>query len=160
MLPDDELDNYKKLRAWLLDVRDTEDFPVLDVATSFGAIGHAPPLVVASLLRRADPKDVIPHMLFILCAGSLCLQIDLLSDHFEDHIPPTPAGCVNIHWSIVLSGGHDKDPIKIDYGVPTHQNWCLSEITPQLIETMVLDFNQRTLVGRFTPVFRARAALV
>jgi hypothetical protein len=160
LLPDDEFDSYQQLRAWLLDMRETLDFPVLDVAMSFGAIGHAPPLVAASLLRRADPQDAIPHMLFILCAGSLRLQIDLMSDQLEDHIPPTPAGYVNIQWSVVLSGGPDKVPIEIDYGAPTHQNWCSSEITPQPIETMVLDFNPRTRVGRFTPLFRAGATVI
>lgn len=29
LLPNDELDNYQRLRAWLLDVRDTLEFPVL-----------------------------------------------------------------------------------------------------------------------------------
>ena len=146
LLPDDELDNYKRLRVWLLDVRDALDFPLLDVAMSFGAIGHAPPLVAASLLRRRNPRDDIPHILVVLCAGSVCLQIDLMSDHVEDHLPPISIGDVDIeYW---------------DYGAPTHQNWSTSDPTPQPIETMVLDFNPRTCVGRFTPVFRTPVTLL
>lgn len=157
LLPDDEIDNYQRLRAWLRDPRDTLDFPVLDVAMSFGSIGNAPPLVAASLLRRTDPQDDIPHMLFILCAGSVCLQIDLLSDHLDHHIQPTPMGCVNINWSVVLAAGDGRDPIRIRYGTPIHQNWSSSETTPQPIETMIFDFNPQTRVGHFTPVFRAEA---
>ena len=159
LLPDDELNNYQRLRAWLLDVGDTLEFPVLDVAMSFGAIGHAPPLVAASLLRRINPQDDVPHILLILCAGSVCLQIDLMSDYLDHHVPPTPMGSVNIKWSLVLAARPGRDPVEIDYGAPIHQNWSASETTPQPIETMVLDFNPQTSVGRFTPVFRAGTAL-
>lgn len=92
--------------------------------------------------------------------GSVRLQIDLMSDHLEDHISPTPMGCVNIQRSVVLSGGPGKGPIEIDYGAPTHQNWSSKAMTPQPIESMVLDFNPQTCFGQFTPVFRAGSTLI
>ena len=52
LLPQEELSNYQRLIAWLLDPDDNLDFPVLEVAMSFGSIGNAPPLAVGSLLRR------------------------------------------------------------------------------------------------------------
>ncbi|HEV7283295.1 MAG TPA: hypothetical protein VGN75_00455 [Kaistia sp.] len=84
LLPDAELADYAKLRAWLLDPIDGLDFPVLDVALSMRAIGNAPPLAVGMLLRHNDPQDLVPHILFLFLAGSVCLQIDLLSDDHKD----------------------------------------------------------------------------
>jgi hypothetical protein len=63
------------------------EFPRLEVGISFASIGNAPPLTSGTLLRRRDPADVVPHILFIFTAGSVCFQIDLMSDHLEDHLP-------------------------------------------------------------------------
>lgn len=68
-------------------------------------------------------------------------------------------GSVNIKWSLVLAERPGRDAIEIDYGAPIHQNWSASETPPQPIETMVLNFNPQTSVGRFTPEFRAGTAL-
>jgi hypothetical protein len=121
---------------------------------SFGSIGNAPPLVSGTLLRRVKLDDVVPHILFIFCAGSVCFQIDLLSDHKEDHIPPVPRGSVKIQYSIVIPGSEDHGSIKIEYGEPVHLNWSSSKSAPQPIKTMVLDFDPRTTQGKFTPIFR------
>lgn len=51
LLPDEELDHYTKLRAWLLDTDDNVDFPNLGVGMSFASIGNAPPIAVGTLLR-------------------------------------------------------------------------------------------------------------
>jgi tetrahydromethanopterin S-methyltransferase subunit G len=80
LLPDEELANYQKLKSWLLDIDDKVDFPVLEVALSFGTIGNSPPFVYGALLRRIDPTDEIPHILFLFSAGSVAVQIDLRSD--------------------------------------------------------------------------------
>jgi hypothetical protein len=41
LLPDEELPNYEQLRAWLLDLADNVDFPVLEVAFSYAVSEHA-----------------------------------------------------------------------------------------------------------------------
>lgn len=153
LLPDEELPNYAKLTKWILDPRDTEEFPILEVAMSFGSVENAPPLVTGQLLRRTSPTDVIPHILLVFCAGSVCLQIDLMSDRMEDHLPPVPRGCVKIQYANVLGDDNGK-AVRIAYSNPVHLNWSSPITAPQPIEAMVLDFNQRTCEARFTPVFR------
>lgn len=54
LLPENELANYNKLIAWLLNPSDAEDFPVLEVGISFASIGNAPPLATGQLLRRTS----------------------------------------------------------------------------------------------------------
>lgn len=154
LLPNEELRNYQRLQAWLLDINDVVDLPVLEVAVSFGSIGNAPPLVSGSLLRRVDPSKPIPHILFLFCAGSVCFQIDLLSDHMEDHLPPIPCGAINIKYSVVIGDDKGRKNIKIQYGDPVHQNWSSLQTSPQPIKAMMLDFNTETCEGYFTPIFR------
>lgn len=155
LLPDEELCNYRKLQAWLLDVDDNEDFSCLAVAMSFAAVGNALPLVAGTLLRRVRANDLVPHIIFIFCAGSVCFQIDLLSDHKEDHIPPVPHGSINIQYSLVIGSSHeDGRAVKIDYGAPVHLNWSATETEPQPIKAMLFDFDPKTCRGNFTPIFR------
>jgi hypothetical protein len=156
LLPEEELVNYQKLIAWLRDPADTVDFPVLEVGISFGSIGNAPMLAAAQLLRRTNPADVVPHILFLFSAGSVCLQIDLLSDHMEDHLPPVPKGSVKINYANVIGNEAGTEAVRIDYGAPTHLNWSSPLSTPQPSESMILDFDPRTCHGHFTPVFRAQ----
>lgn len=154
LLPEAELGHYEKLRVWLCDLKDSLEFPVLDVALSMASIGNAPPLVVGTLLRRVDPSDPVPHILFLFSAGSVCLQIDLMSDHHEDHLPPTPIGLVNIRWTNMIGDDAGRSPIRIDYGDPVHLNWTSLEMQPQPLGAMLLDFDPRTTEGCFTPVLR------
>lgn len=151
LLPDEERGNYRKLTAWLLDVNDAEDFPVLEVGFSFGSIGNAPPLVTGQLFRRTKSEDVVPHILFLFCAGSVCVQIDLLSDHMEDHIPLAPRGSVSINYGVVIG---PNEEVRIQYGDPLHMNWSSSIVTPQPVKSMVLHFDTVTTEGHFTPIFR------
>lgn len=154
IMPETDLAAYERLRLWLQDLSDTLDFPVLDVALSAGSVGNAPALAVATLLRRLDPDDPIPHFLFILCAGSVCLQIDLMSDQLEDHLPPTPIGAVNIRWANILAGGEGQQPIRLDYGAPVHLNWTAQSTEPQPIEFVRLDFDPQTTAAELTPLLR------
>ncbi|MEA2880616.1 MAG: hypothetical protein QOF14_5812 [Hyphomicrobiales bacterium] len=156
LLPDGELGHYRKLTEWLCKPDDTEDFPVLEVALSFGSVGNAPPYTYGALLQRTVPTDVVPHMLFLFAAGSVCCQIDLMSDHLEDHLPPVPRGAIKITQAIVVGDetGQRTDAVRIQYGNPTHFNWSSSALEPQPIENVVLDFNPATCEGRFTPVLR------
>lgn len=154
LLPDEELENYGMTRGWLLDVDDKVDLPVLKVAMSFASIGNAPHLVAGTLLRRVNPKDCVPHILFILCAGSICLQIYLRSDHLEAHIPGIQNVTINIEWSSVLGDEEGRKMISLNYGIPIHHNWSSNELTLQPVESFVTDFNPRTRAGKITPILR------
>lgn len=154
MLPEAEIGHYERLRLWLQQPNDALDFPFLDVALSFGSVGNAPQLAVATLLRRVGPADEVPHLLFILSAGSVCLQIDLMSDRLENHIPPVPMGSINIRWTNVLTAETEGVSIKIDYGQPVHLNWAGYATEPQPVEFVELDFDMKTTAARFIPVMR------
>lgn len=154
LLPHTELTNYTRLRSWLLGCNDSLEFPHLDVGISFASIGNAPPLLVGPLLRRADPKDLVPHILFIFSAGSVCFQIDLMSDHLEDHLPPLPPGTINIEWTNVLGNSDGSETVSFHYGRPKHLNWTSNESQPQPVKAIILNFNPRTNTGSLTPVFR------
>jgi len=157
LLPDDELPHYTKLIEWLDDPTDDEDFPVLEVGMSFGSIGNAPPLAYGALLKRTNPHDIIPHIVFLFAAGSVCCQIDLMSDHLEDHIPPVPRGSINIRHSVVIGDESSAGmSVRIPYGHQVHLNWSSNAVAPQPIEAMIFDFNPVTYEGGFTPEFRAQ----
>lgn len=155
LLPPEELPRYAKLRQWLLDASDREDFPVLDVGMSFTTIGPEHPLVAGTLLQRADPTAPTPHIIFILAIGPICFQIYLMSDHMEDHIELGEFGTTNITWTSVV-GDDDTGTrrAEIKYGVPVHLNWASADLEPQPIESIILDFNPTTCVGKFTPIVR------
>lgn len=156
LLPQDELGAYRRLIAWLGDPDDAEEFPVLEVALSFGSVGNAPPCAYGALLRRVVPTDVVPHILFLFAAGSVCCQIDLMSDHLEDHLPPVPRGAITIKQAIVIGDGMGQraDTVRIQYGDPAHFNWSSPALEPQPIESIVLAFDPTTCEGRLTPVLR------
>jgi hypothetical protein len=157
LLPHDELPNYRKLIDWLRDPRDNEDFPVLEVALSFGSVGNAPPHAYGALMRRTNATDPVPHILFMFSAGSVCCQIDLLSDHMEDHIPFVPCGAIKIKHNVIVGDetGKTDRTLRIEYGSPVHLNWSSSNPEPQPIERVVLDFDPATCNGHLTPIFRA-----
>jgi hypothetical protein len=156
MLPAEELTNFRKLRAWLLDVNDKLNFPYLEVGVSFGSIGNSPSLVCGSLLRRVHQNDEIPYILFVLTAGSVCLQIDLMSDHQDDHVPPILPGVTNVNWSNILEGPAGRESISIIYRDPIFLNWAPKETKPQPIEAIMFDYCTKTHVGEFFPIFRGQ----
>ncbi len=151
LLPDAELNHFTKLLAWLCDRNDPEDFPCLEVGISIGLLGNAPDIVSGTLLRRVAPTDKIPYMLFVLCAGSVCLMIDLMSDRMDDHLTWAPMGRVDINWSIVLGPNRE---LTINYGKFRPMNWASIHLIAQPIKNLVLDFNMMTTEGRFSAVFR------
>ena len=153
MLPESELGRYQKLRDWLLIVDDEVEFPILEVAMSFGSIGNAPPLVVGTLLRRAEPTDPLPYLLFVFSAGPVCLQIALMSDHEEDHYGFSHCGSISIDWVNVVGNDDLSESVRIEYGKPIHRNWSGASAIAQPVRAMVLDFDQATCEGRFTPIF-------
>jgi|GEM_PF-716296 len=153
LLPEDELDNYKKIRAWILDPNETDYSTLLEVGLSFSAIGNAPPLAVGVLLRRAIDNDVRPRIIFVFSAGSVCLQIYLRSDSLDAQLPSDQPGILGIEWSNVIVGAAGEH-IRFDYGTPLHLDWRDVATRPQPVESVTLDFSPKTTVGKFTPNFR------
>lgn len=156
LLPESETKNYTRLQQWLINTDDIEDFPVLPVGLSLGTLGNAPALVCGVLLRRKNPVAPVPHIIFLFCAGSACLQIDLKSDHLEDHVPPTMVGGIAINFRTVIGAPEISEEIEINYGAPTFFNWASKLPEPQPIEAFSLRFNTQTSEGQFTPIFRQR----
>ena len=151
LIPGDLLSQYSKLRDWLQVTNDDVEFPILDVGLSFGSIGKAPPVVSVVLLQRVDAQDLVPHLYMLFCAGSVCAQVALMSDHLEDHLPPIPMGNFNVHWYVVLGPNQE---VRIEYGDVHHFNWTAYDTTPQPVERFVFDFDSATTRASFIPVLR------
>lgn len=154
LLPTNELHHYRQLIDWLKTPKDQEPFHLLPVGMSFGSVGNAPPNAIGALLRRRNPHDTVPHMVFIFCAGSVCVQIDLMSDQLEEHLPPTPIDTLNIGWQTVLADDDGNDRITITYGEPTYLNWASLEPTLSPVESLEFDVCLRTQSVAITPRLR------
>ena len=154
LLPLDLLPQYSRLLAWLRIPEDDQDFPVLEVGLSFGSIGNAPPVVGAYLLQRTSAADAVPHLLLVFCAGSVCVQLALMSDHLEDHLPPTTMGSVSVNWAVVLGPNRE---VRIDYGRVWPHNWTQQATQPQPVASFTVDVDTVSRVAQFTP--RLRSAL-
>ena len=151
LMPDEELKNFKKLTRWIGDTGDGREITPLEVGASFASVGNAPPVVAGTLLRRRDPSDAVPYMMFIFCAGSICLQIRLRPDGIDDDLPAT--GRLGIRWSINLAkpeGGW----LKIDYGEAVQLDWSESAMILQPVEAFFLDFDPQTTHGSLMPIMR------
>ena len=159
LLPRSEWGHYEQLRAWLLDLDDAVDFPMLEVGFSCSMIGNAPPILGATLLRRTNPHDVVPHILFVFVAGSVCLYIDLRSDHMEDHIPFSPVGAVNLRWTAHVEDNETK-VMQWQYAQPVFFNWSSVSSEMQPIEAIWFRFNPETRSASFELTFRNSAVIV
>ena len=122
-------------------------------------VGNSPEVVSGTLLRRTDSNDVVPHILFVFTAVSFCLQIDLRSDHKEDHIPCSEVGAIKLKWRTSVGNISGGDSLAWEYSEPTHFNWSSSSSEPQPIDAMSLDFNPTSLAARFEPTFRKSALM-
>lgn len=156
LMPTELLPQYSKLLTWLHQLEDQTEFPALEVGLSFGSVGNAPPLVCAVLLQRTVPSDPIPHLYLLFCAGSVCTQLALMSDHLEDHLPPVKMGNVSVRWNVVIGA---EQEIRIDYGNVLPFNWTAQETKPQPVESFVFDFDTVTTAGTFTPQLRPQNQL-
>ncbi len=141
ILPHSEVQNYSKTLSWLQGSSVEPDFPKLEVALSFGSVMNAPPVIAATLLRRVDATAPFPHILFMFCAGSICFQIDLRSDHLEDHLPPVPDCSISINWKTIIGGTDDINPPPINYSSQNHFNWSTLEKTNQPIKSISIHYN-------------------
>src|SRR5690606_5433846 len=151
LLPDEELDNYQRLRAWVLAAAERSLFRSLNVTLSFASISNSPHLVCSTLLRRIDPRAAIPHIVFVFCAGSVCIQIGLMPDRFDGHLSQSTV--INIKWRSIVKGP-DGQSLLFDYGHPVHRDWSSHDPETQPVEYFWLEFNPRTCEGSITPVFR------
>ena len=133
-MPPAELPNYSKLKHWLLSQNDVEDFPFLDVGLAIGSLGNAPALVSATLLRR-DHGCRGPFALLIVCAGSACWFLDLMSDNLEEPEDLLHFGFANLNWSVQLDGG-DGEKIRIEYAPVRHFDWSSTETTLALVTSL------------------------
>ena len=155
LLPETEIANHTRLRAWLQDTDESIDSQRLDVLMSFASIGNAPNYVTGTLLRRSNDDDSIPRILFLFTAGSVCFQIDLISDEVEDRPPSLPPCPVKIRWSTVISGKRREAPAKFKYSEPICLDWTSADLEPQPVEKFRIGFNPITRAGKITPIFRA-----
>jgi hypothetical protein len=150
-MPIDELRHYRKLLEWIQYTDSALWFPILDVGVSVGALGKSPTIISASICRRVDPLDLVPYMIFIVSNGAVCLQIDLMSDDLEDHIPPIKLGAINVVYSIEDKMGS----YIVRYSEPFHQNWSASDLRPQPLRRIVTEMDLVNGRGSWTLQFRS-----
>jgi hypothetical protein len=129
LLPSDAIEHYSKLRSWVLTDSESEPFPFLDVGISIGSIGNAPPLVVATLLKRTKAPEIFPHTILGLCAGSVFWFIDLMSDDLEAPEGALPFGFLDPRWNVEISDGI-SDRVRVEYGPPQHFDWSSDSLIP------------------------------
>lgn len=154
LLPNDELNNFRRLRAWILDADDRLRFRSLDVALSFSSVGNSPELICGTLLKRVRPHDSLPYMLFIFCAGSVCFQIALMPDYLDGHLKDRALRRVGIGWKSIVQDATGRSLV-FDYGAPMYRDWSSADSQPQPVEYLWFEFNARTREGRLVPIFRS-----
>lgn len=120
------------------------------VGMSFGSIGNAPPVVMASLLKRNDDTLLIPKFIFIVVVGSVCLQLFLWGDGYAQNglVYGTPSFMSKVFL------GKPGDQLCIAYGRPHELDWSSALTQPQPLKEMVLKFHPETNEGEFSPVWR------
>jgi hypothetical protein len=153
-LPENELQHFKADQAWLIGKFDNGRIREHQVVASFGFIGNAPPIVIARLFRRRDPKAPIPYMLFVVCLGSICLQIAMKSDTFDEHVPLNACFNIKIDCNCII-GPPESQKLNVIYENPVLWDWGASKTIPQPVESMRLKYNQFTRQGEFEPIFRS-----
>jgi hypothetical protein len=155
MMPLEDLSHYRRLTTWVRQPKDDIELNALGVGLSLGSIGNAPPHAMGVLLRRREFTLPVPHFLFLFCAGSVCLQIDLKSDHLEDHLPQFQfCNVANFNWTTML-GAEGKPPeVIIAHGEPRQLDWSSNELASPPVEALRLTFNTRNSNAFFEPVYR------
>lgn len=151
LLPKEELKNFQKVVNWLDNDNDRNNQPPCIVGVSFALIGNSPPLVSGVLYKRNSPNTQLPYMIFILCVGSICLQIRLKSDEYDNHT--VEEDFLQIQWSIKLAtpeGSH----VKYIYENPVTFYWSESAQIDNPIEAFMLQFDPETTEGSFKPIMR------
>jgi hypothetical protein len=156
LMPSDELANFTKLAAWLLEPDGNQpDIGPLIVGLSFGSVGNSPQLAAGALMRRTDSSQLLPYMISVVSVGSVCFQIELMEDVQTVSWPVRDRARPNIRWTNVL-GPRGRPQIKIDYGEPVHLDWSSSDLEPSPIEAIETQVNISTQEGRMVPLLRSR----
>lgn len=153
ILPDKNRSEFSKLMEWVNRIEDNADFPFLDVGISVGSLGNAPPLVSATLLRRNSLALPRPAIVFILVAGSLCWQIDLMPDTLDDFVEIATFGCINIKWTAVV-GPSGSEQIRIEYSKPKHFDWSEQVSCSGVIQAIRYLHNSRTNQAKISVEWR------
>jgi hypothetical protein len=151
LVPPEMLSEFSKMLEWINAAEDAENFPFLDVGISVGNLGNAPLIVSGTLLRRVSDKQLGPTIIFILIAGSLCFQIDLMSDRTENEPGIVKFGCVNFPINAVFESNEMEH---IFYGNPTHFDWRSSETNPSVVKSLALVHNSNSNESEYTIQWR------
>lgn len=139
LLPATEMERFSKLRSWIMNPSEVESFPFLEVGVSVGSFGNSPEYASVTLLRRKERNAHLPFALLIACCGSMCWQIDMLSDTDDSHIDAVPFGILNLKWKAIL--GDYKSHIEIPYSAPKHFDWSSCEKHPPIVSGISATFN-------------------
>jgi hypothetical protein len=153
-LPEGELNHFDAERNWLIDRSQPGRSRDHHVVASFGFIGNAPPIIVGRLFRRRDPHVPLPYMLFVVCVGSVCLQVALKADELDAKVPLDAVRRVFAQCTNIL-GKPDAPEFRIVYERPIVWDWASGKSSPQPVKSMILSFNQITRQGSWEPVFRS-----
>lgn len=152
IMPTNELDNFCKLIEWLNDTDDYSKLGSFVTHISFGNIGNAPLALSGQLLRRTDTLDPVPYMVFVIAAGSVCLQIIVPSDGLDSHVPLN-YNFINRPFKSIF-GPLSMDQIEIKYRYPVKLDWS-ARIPVQLpIKSFSFKFNLQNSAGEFVPILR------
>jgi hypothetical protein len=154
LLPESELSHFGKLREWLRQPNAGSIFSRLPVGISFASIGKWPQLVAGMLLKRTIDDEASPYMIFLCTAGSVCLQIHLMSDDMDKRASRPQPAQIAIEWTTILAGSPVDSPIRLDFGTPTQLDWESIYSRSQPIKSMDLHFDPVTTHGSFHPNFR------
>jgi hypothetical protein len=150
ILPPERLSHFCKLQNWVMSPDDDEAYPFLDVAISTGSLGKAPEIVGATVLQKFSNQNDLPNYLFVLTAGSVCFQIELVSD---DEKAQESFRFVGLPWKILLM--YPKTgPVKIEYSTPTHFDWSSKSTVAVPIAAVYNYYNDETNKGRVEVVWR------
>lgn len=151
MLPAEELPNFQEAISSLEELDTEPPGRPLQLGFSYAFVSNAPPALAGTLLRRRDAQAQIHYMIFLLMAGSVCIQIWLPSDDLDTHVPKN--GRLGIRFTAQLpkpEGGH----FPITYSDPIQLDW--TDLTPRLqpFSAFELTFNPQTAEGSVKPIPR------
>lgn len=152
LMDHDQLPHFNGVRQALLDLNSPLSRFRASVGMALGSIGLAPPYVTAHLLRRQDDSRMLPATLFMLCAGSICVQCFIPSDDLDDFdLDQCAAPSVRVDAQFPEASGGS---FTISYDDFKALDWSSPQAQPQPLKEVTLTFNSITQDGSFAPVWR------
>lgn len=151
LMPTDELSDYCNMLQLLQNRDSSVASGSATVGLSFGSIGNAPPMVLASMLKRIDDALLIPKFMVIVVVGSVCIQLFLWGDGYLQNgvAYGTPSLVFKAYFP---NPGHQDFCIAYDH--PHDLDWSSAVPQPQPLKEMVLKFHPGTTEGEFFPDWR------